>query len=167
MINILDRLLKGFLVLLICSMLATVCWQVISRYVLQAPSSLTEEIARFHLIWLGIGGAVYTFRTRMHVSIDTMVANLTGRKRLIAEILSLAATQVFAALVLVYGGIKLVLLTFTLNQTSAALGLPMAYVYAIIPISGILIIIYAGYFMRQAMTNPSSLETPTPNLDVS
>ncbi len=151
MIALLDKFLKTFLVLLAVSMIAVVTWQVVSRYVLRAPSSLTEEIARFQLIWLGLGGAVYTFRNRMHVSIDTLVAKFTGRKRLALELFSLGASLVFAALILVYGGMRLVMLTFTLNQTSAALGVPMAYVYAIIPFSGILIVIYALHFMREVL----------------
>ncbi len=151
MIAALDKMLKAFLVLLAISMILTVTWQVFSRYVLRAPSSLTEEIARFQLIWLGLGGAVYTFRNHMHVSIDTLVAKFSGRKRLALELFSLSASIVFASLILVYGGIRLVHLTFTLSQTSAALGVPMAYVYAIIPFSGILIVIYALHFIREAL----------------
>ena len=151
MINLLDKMLKVFLVALVVFMILTVTWQVVSRYVLRVPSSLTEEIARFQLIWLGLGGAVYTFRNRMHVSIDTVVAKFTGRKRVAAELFSLGASIVFAAVILVYGGMRLVVLTFTLNQTSAALEIPMAYIYAIIPLSGILIIIYAVHFMGEVI----------------
>ena len=38
-----------------------VSWQVISRYLLAAPSSWTEEVARFLMIWvtfLGAGGLI-------------------------------------------------------------------------------------------------------------
>ena len=151
MITALDKCLKIFLVVLVTAMIVTVTWQVFSRYVLRVPSSLTEEIARFQLIWLGLGGAVYTFRNHMHVSIDTVVAKFSGRKRQALELFSLMASFIFAALILVYGGIRLVHLTFTLHQTSAALGVPMAYVYAVIPVSGLLIMIYAVHFMREAI----------------
>ena len=160
MIKFLDKMLKVFLVALVVFMIFTVTWQVVSRYVLRAPSSLTEEIARFQLIWLGLGGAVYTFRNRMHVSIDTVVAKFTGRKRIAAELFSLGASIVFAAVILVYGGMRLVVLTFTLNQTSAALEIPMAYIYAIIPLSGILIIIYAVHFMAEVIAGGGSKIQP-------
>ncbi len=163
MISWIDKVLKVFLVALMAFMILTVTWQVISRYVFRAPSSLTEEMSRFQLIWLGLGGAVYTFRNRMHVSIDTIVAKFTGRKRLMAELFSLGASAVFAAVILVYGGMRLVLLTFTLKQTSAALELPMAYVYAIIPLSGILIIIYAVSFMREAIAGGGKLQSAAPD----
>jgi len=61
-----DILLRWFLIILAVLMVLTVTWQVFSRYALRAPSSLTEELARFQLIWLGLLGAVYTFRNRMH-----------------------------------------------------------------------------------------------------
>jgi TRAP-type C4-dicarboxylate transport system permease small subunit len=152
MIALLDKALKAFLIFLVIFMIATVVWQVFSRYVLHAPSSLTEEIARFQLIWLGLGGAVFTFRNRMHVSIDTMVAKFTGRKKTAIAMFSLAMTMLFAAVILVYGGARLVALTATLKQTSAALGISMAYIYSIIPISGVLIIIYSGYFMVETLS---------------
>ncbi len=146
-IGILDRVLRWALIALAVAMIATVSWQVISRYALRAPSSLTEEIARFQLIWLGLLGAVYTFRNRMHVGIDVLVTPLKGKARLAAEMVSLAACMVFAVLILIYGGLKLVGLTLELDQTSAALGINMAYVYAIIPVSGALICIYTVHFM--------------------
>jgi len=85
----LDVFLRWALVALAVIMVLTVTWQVFSRYALRAPSSLTEEIARFQLIWLGLLGAVYTFRNRMHVGIDLLVASLEGKKRLAAELVSL------------------------------------------------------------------------------
>ncbi|NNC38916.1 MAG: TRAP transporter small permease [Acidimicrobiales bacterium] len=150
-------------------MVVTVSWQVFSRYVLRAPSSLTEEIARFQLIWLGLLGAVYTFRNRMHVGIDILVASLTGKKRLAAELVSLTSVFIFAVLILVYGGGHLVLMTHELNQTSGALGIRMSYIYSVLPISGILICIYAldyigdvvlkGKIHKPSELDPSELVT--------
>lgn len=151
MIACLDRFVRGFLLFLVGFMILTVTWQVLSRYALRAPSSLTEEIARFQLIWLGLFGSVYTFRNRMHVGIDMLTARLTGRRRLVAELVSLAACFVFSALVLVYGGAKIVWLTQALDQRAAALGIPVAWVYAVLPISGILICAYAAHFMTEAL----------------
>lgn len=151
MIAILDRFVRGFLLFLVGFMILTVVWQVLSRYALRAPSSLTEEIARFQLIWLGVFGAVYTFRNRMHVGIDMLTAKWEGRRKTWAEIFTLAASFFFSAGVLVFGGAKLVWLTQTLDQRAAALGIPVAWVYAIIPLSGVLICIYAVYFILQTL----------------
>ena len=156
----LDHVLRWALIALASFMILVVTWQVISRYVLRAPSSLTEEIARFGLIWLGLLGSVYTFRNRMHVGIDILVSPLKGKKRLLAEMFSLIACALFAVLVLIYGGWQLVQLTWQLDQTSAAMGVKMAYVYSIIPISGILMLVYAFYFMR-GITRHGKIHRPS------
>lgn len=150
-INPLDVILRWVLVGLAVFMVATVTWQVFSRYALRAPSSLTEEIARFQLIWLGLLGAVHTFRNRMHVGIDILVAPLRGKKRLAAELVALISVVLFAALILIYGGGRLVQLTHELNQTSGALGVRMSYVYSIIPISGILMCLYAFHYIGDVL----------------
>lgn len=147
----LDIVLRWALVALAVFMVLTVTWQVFSRYALRAPSSLTEEIARFQLIWLGLLGAVYTFRNRMHVGIDLLVTPLKGKKRLAAELVSLFSVLAFAILILIYGGGRLVQLTHELNQTSAALGVRISYVYSIIPISGVLMCIYAFHYISDVI----------------
>ena len=47
----------------------------------------------------------------------------------------------FAVVVMLYGGVQITSLTMT--QKTASLGIPMGYIYMIIPICGILIIVYS------------------------
>jgi TRAP-type C4-dicarboxylate transport system permease small subunit len=49
---------------------------------------------------------------------------------------------IFALVVMVIGGSNLVYLTFILEQKSAVLQIPLAYIYGIIPFSGLLVIYY-------------------------
>jgi len=58
-------------------------------------------------------------------------------------LVTLLAVSVFAVAVLVIGGVSLVALTWELRQYSAVLGLPIAFVYSVIPIAGVLICLYA------------------------
>ena len=51
--------------------------------------------------------------------------------------------MIFAVSVLVVGGGSLVALTWELRQYSAVLGLPIAFVYSVIPAAGVLICVYA------------------------
>ncbi len=46
LLRLLDGFLKRVLVALMAAIVLVVCWQVVSRFVLASPSSLTEEIAR-------------------------------------------------------------------------------------------------------------------------
>jgi TRAP-type C4-dicarboxylate transport system permease small subunit len=143
LIDLLDAVLKNVLVFLMAAMVAAVSWQVISRYVFSSPSSWTEEVARFLLIWIGVLGAAYAFRTGVHLGLDLLPKKLSGRSAELLKQFTAAVVVLFAATVLVVGGGSLVSLTWELRQYSAVLGLPIAFVYSVIPAAGALICIYA------------------------
>ena len=52
------------------------------------------------------------------------------------------AIILFCLFAMVVGGLRLVYITYVLDQFSPALGLPLALVYLVIPVSGLLIIYY-------------------------
>lgn len=154
-LQVLDDLLGWTLALLMLALVLSVCWQVASRYLLQDPSSWTEELARFLLIWIGLLGAAYAYRTHAHIGIDLLVSKASPVVRRYLKVISTTAVLMFAVSVMVYGGIKLVLLTAQLEQLSAALGLPMAAVYLVIPLSGGLVAIYALLDVAAALRESS------------
>ena len=57
--NKLNRILEIILIALLGIMVLNVSWQVFSRYVLANPSSFTDELARYLMIWLGVMGTAY------------------------------------------------------------------------------------------------------------
>ena len=67
---------------------------------------------------------------------------LTGPARKVLELCIDALTFALAAVVLVYGGIAITRLTMI--QTTASLRVPMGYIYVMVPVSGILIMIFAA-----------------------
>ncbi|HCS2988569.1 TPA: TRAP transporter small permease subunit, partial [Shigella flexneri] len=54
-----DRVIATFSVAVMLALVVCVVWQVFSRYVLNQPSTLTDELARFLMIWVGLLGAAY------------------------------------------------------------------------------------------------------------
>jgi TRAP-type C4-dicarboxylate transport system permease small subunit len=50
----------------------------------------------------------------------------------------------FAGVVLIGGGLQLVRLTLGLGQRSAALGIPMGWVYSALPLSGVLFVWFSA-----------------------
>jgi len=143
-----DSILERALVILMGLMVVNVTWQVLSRYLakwglISQASTATEELARFLLIWLGLLGASYTSGKGMHLAIDLLPQRLSGKKQLQLKRLINSLIVIFAFLAMVIGGGRLVYLTFALEQSSAAIGLPLGIVYIILPISGILIVYYA------------------------
>ncbi len=145
--HVVTRILSVTLILLMTIMVLTVTWQVFTRFVLGNPSGFTEELAGFLLIWIGLLGASYAYYSKAHLGIDVLTANLSGRKRLISEILVSAIVFFFALCLLVIGGSHLVRITFTLKQISPSIGIPMGYIYLVLPISGLLFMYYSVIFI--------------------
>lgn len=155
LVELLDAVLKNVLIVLMVAMVSAVCWQVISRYVFSSPSSWTEEVARFLMIWIGVLGAAYAFRTGVHLGLDILPKKLTGRSAELLKNFTAAVVVLFSVTVLVIGGGSLVSLTWELRQYSAVLGLPIAFVYSVIPTAGVLICIYAIAAVTGAITAES------------
>ncbi len=143
-IAILDRFLRLALALLMTAMVGSVVWQVLSRYLFVVPAAWTEELARFLLIWIGMLGAAYAYRQGSHLGIDLLANRLAGIGRQRLHTAVHIVCLLFAASVLIIGGGSLVSMTWELKQYSAAMGLPIAYVYAVIPASGALIGLFAA-----------------------
>ncbi|HRD18591.1 MAG TPA: TRAP transporter small permease subunit, partial [Candidatus Marinimicrobia bacterium] len=68
--KILDNILKWVVVVLMAISVFNVLWQVFTRFILRNPSSYTEELARYLLIWVGLLGAAYAAGNKMHLAID-------------------------------------------------------------------------------------------------
>jgi len=143
-----DLWLARVLVSLLLAMVVTVSWQVASRYLFNDPSSVTEEIARFLLMWISLLGASYAYRTRMHLGLDLLVGKMSARTQYWVAQFGYGVALVFALTVMLCGGLHLVWLTWTLEQFSAALTIPMAGVYLVLPLSGLLISFYAICFLK-------------------
>jgi len=141
-----DRLvtaLERLLIVLVAGLVLDVLWQVASRFVLRSPSSWTDELATLLIIWVAMLGASVAFIRNHHLGVDYFVAKLPTRARLVSEIAVQALVGVFAAVVLIVGGIKLVALTLLTEQVSPALGIKMGHVYLSLPISGVVIFFVA------------------------
>ena len=150
-VNIVTKYLSWILMTLMALIVFDVTWQVFTRFVMHNSSSWTEEMARFLLIWIGLLGATYTLHTRMHLGIDIFTYKLVGKKKQIIEIVVYVFVALFALIVMVIGGFKLMAMTFQLNQISASMGIKMAYIYFVIPLSGMLMIFYSLDFIIKAL----------------
>lgn len=142
--RIVDRLLGTFLIALMGASVVNVLWQVFTRFVLGDPSSFTEELARFLLIWIGVLGAGYSVGKRDHLALDLLPERLEGRAYAWVNLVIEACIVAFAVAVLLVGGARLVFIQLTLGQTSASLDVPVGYVYLVLPLSGAVMVFYAA-----------------------
>ena len=137
-----NKVLEVFLVTLMSVLVIDVLWQVISRYLLSSPSSFTDELAGFLLIWVGVLGAAYVSGKKEHLAIDILIQKSTPARQLKLRILIHGLVFLFALSVMVVGGIYLMYTRFFLEVRSAALQLPLGYVYIVMPLSGFIIMFY-------------------------
>lgn len=142
-LNLLDSILNRFLQCLLVLVTLVVSWQVFSRYVLNDPSSFTEELARFLLIWITLLGCVLAYRHNHHLGLDMVYTQTQGAYRKAMYFVIHGAVGFFALCVMVIGGFLLMNMTEKLGQTSPVMGIDISAVYSVVPLSGVLIVIYS------------------------
>lgn len=122
------------------AMVVLTCWQVLTRYALQNPSSWSEELVSYLFAWMALLGASLVVGERGHMNIPIVVERMGEKGRrffaIFAELVSLA----FSGVILVYGGIQIT--SLAMGQMTSSLGLPIGVFYIILPLSGVLNIVY-------------------------
>src|SRR5690606_22469397 len=133
--NAIVKILYHVCALLMMVMATVVTAQVVSRYVFGNPFTWTEELARYVFVWMSMLGMAVGVKYGSHIALDILVKKLQGTPRKVL----VAVNQLFIlafTVTLTYSGFKLVQLGT--RQTSPSLGLPMEWVYIVIPVSGLL-----------------------------
>lgn len=142
-----DKFLERILIFIMSILVVDVLWQVLSRYVLSSPSSFTDELAGFLLIWVGVLGAAYVTGKKEHLAIDLLIQKSKPENQVKLMFVVNLCIALFALFVMVIGGSWLVFTRFMFNVSSAALHLPLGYVYIVLPISGLLMLYYSIIFI--------------------
>lgn len=138
-----NHLLEKVLMALMALLVLDVLWQVCSRYVLSSPSSFTDELAGYLLIWVGLLGAAYVSGRNEHLAIDLLVQKSgPARQKNLSRLISILII-LFAVSVLIIGGSWLTYTRFALNVRSAAMDMSLGYVYIVLPLSGLLITFFS------------------------
>jgi len=91
-----ERLTTALSMLVACLMLALAAglgmFQIITRFVLEAPAEWTEVLIRFSLIWMVFMGIPMAFRQGAMVSVDVLYRwSGAGMKRVLDAVVALAA----------------------------------------------------------------------------
>ena len=157
--RILDKILYWIVVVLFALLVVVVVWQVVTRSVMQSPSTWTEEGARITFVWLGLFAAAYVFGERGHVAVEVLVRKFPeGVERIIAIIVQLLVLF-FALVILVWGGYGAAQNAWMFHVSS--LPLTVGQVYLALPVSGVLMAFYAIYYLVGLIRGT---EAPYPDL---
>ena len=133
--KIIDVILSSACAIIFAAMVVIGTYQIVTRFIFRSPSTVSEELLTYSFTWMALLSSAYVFGKRDHMR----MAGPGGQK--ILGILSEILIMVLAASVMIYGGVTITHLTMT--QSTASLGIPMGVVYTIIPISGVLIVLYS------------------------
>lgn len=131
---------KGLFVLGLSMALVTGA-QVFCRYGLNHSLFWSEEVGRMMLVWITFLGATSAYKRKAHVGIDLLVRRWPPGGRRTAEGAVLFLCTIFFV-VLVHQGTAFIL--FAAGQKSAALGIPMALPYGVVPASGAIFLLHAA-----------------------
>lgn len=137
----LDKLMRAFNAAVLGILTLLVTWQVLTRYLFNAPSTWSEELSSYLFAWATMFGAAYVFGKREHMNIPILVERFSKKTQKYIAILNEFLILIFAIVILIYGGLQITFLT--MGQASSSLPLAMGYFYAVIPISGVFVTLYS------------------------
>lgn len=136
---VLDRLLQPVVFVGMAALIGVITLQIVSRVFFTAVG-WTEEVARFLLIWITFLAGTLAFQRGHHIAVTFAVDALPMRLRKLARILAVAAVIAFLMTLAFIGQHYMQVQSF---QKSASLRMPMSYVYAVMPISALIMAWYA------------------------
>lgn len=113
---------------------AVISLQIVSR-VLFTSVSWTEEVARFLLIWITFLGAALAYQQGRHIAVTVLRDSLPP---VLGRIVSGVATLVAIAFLVTLAKIGWQYMNMQSFQKSPSLRLSMTYVYAVMPLSALL-----------------------------
>ena len=123
---------------LLAAMTTVVFSQVVARYVLQAPLSWSEELARFLLMWLSMLSAAYAFKTKSHFALRIVVGRFPEAVQHAMALFVHVIVAAFFAVLLYY---SVIFVAGVDGHIAPALQIPMQIPYASIVIGSALILL--------------------------
>ncbi|GMA33390.1 TRAP transporter small permease [Litorihabitans aurantiacus] len=141
----LDRALYWIVVVLFAMLVLIVVWQIVSRQVLGAPASWTDEGARLTFVWLGLFAAAFVFGERGHIAVEFVARKLPGRSERALAVVVQLITLAFTVVVLIWGGGRAASNAWL--QNLSALPFTLGQMYLALPVAGTLIAFYSLYYV--------------------
>lgn len=136
--KILDIVMRFVMAVAMFALLAGGTWQIFTRWILQNPSTVTDEFLRYVLIWASMLGSAYCFYKDEHLALDLVKDRVHGAVAVVLNVFIEAAILFFVGYVFIYGGWKL---AANATNISSVMHIPFKVLYAVLPVSGVFIVI--------------------------
>lgn len=146
----LPELIAGFTMLAITGILFSgVVW----RYFLVDPLPWTDEVARMLFVWLAFVGAAIGVKRGLHASVTVFSQRMPPSAHQALMIFGCAVVAA-VAFVLVYVGIRETVTAF--GQVMPMTGISKGWTTVVVPISGLLMLVYLAPRTRQILRSPAA-----------
>ena len=139
--KVIDVVLSYACAIVFALMVIVGTYQIVTRYFFNSPSTVSEELLTYSFTWMALLASALVFGKRDHMRMGFLADKLTGVPKKVLEIFIELLIMALAGSVMVWGGYTIMQLSMT--QTTASLGIPMGIVYIIVPLSGILVVVYS------------------------
>ena len=151
--TVLTRLLNllagaSFLVMVILT-----CWQVFTRYLLGLSSSWSEELVSYLFAWMSLLGASIITSERGHMNIPLLADHAGPRLQKLLHCLGELVALLFSLIILTFGGVQITRLA--MGQQTSSLGVPIGVFYVVLPLCGILNVLFALMNILEILSNPT------------
>jgi TRAP-type C4-dicarboxylate transport system permease small subunit len=141
--NVLNKILEILGTVTLGIMTVLVVYQVITRYVFNAPSPFSEALSQYLFVWMIMFGSAYVYGSREHLTIDLLKDKFSPKLNMIVEVIANICLFAFILLVCVYGGWKYT--ASQVNRIDPSLHISMAILYTSVPFTGVITLYYAVY----------------------
>jgi TRAP-type C4-dicarboxylate transport system permease small subunit len=125
--------------------LVTICWTVISRYVLRSPVSWAEDITSIAFAWLIFIGAAAVHNRRAHISVDLLTSLLPAKLRLLLD----TAVEIFVLVFCAYAAWLCGRQTIVAHTTSktTVLEIPLSLLFVSVTIGFALMALRSAFYV--------------------
>lgn len=151
--NTLNKVLNLLAGLSMTVMVVLTTYQVIVRYIFNSPSTWSEELVGYLFGWSTMLGATIVSGERGHMNIPVLVDRFNPTMRKAFHIFAEVIAFLFSATILVFGGFQVSQLA--MGQQTSSLGVAVGVFYWVMPICGVIILVYSVLNIIASPTAPS------------
>ena len=120
------------------AMMACVLLEVVTRNIIHIPTTWAEESSRFFCVWTVFLGSASAWFRKAHIVINIVPRRLSGRVRLVLQLLSEALTGIFILCVW-FGTISMMVIQYPAKTTALEISISYFYLGLFVGASGIVI----------------------------
>jgi TRAP-type C4-dicarboxylate transport system permease small subunit len=114
---------------------------VVFRYFFKAPLVWSDELSTYLLVFVTFFGSYVALKDKALANLELVVNKLSGKARKYVVLAANVAVMLFLGLI-AYFGVILCLAPAVLNTVSPSMELPTVIFYAVLPVSGVMMVVH-------------------------